>query len=277
MITVEQLPLTPGVRVLSFNKDGLVALDKPAGVRSHPNTEDQRKPSILEAAYDYDGEVFSWQDAAGHECQAWLINRLDSPTSGILLLGLNPEIAAVIKQQFAEHKVDKVYYGSVRHKPKLIGGTWVDRLRKPSSHSRPSKRPVQEVPAMTRYKWMKSPSVGLPISLIKLMPMTGRTHQLRIQCHKHGHPIVGDRTYGDFSFNREVSKQTHIKRMFLHAGSTSVRYAFEGKSRSFEANSPLPEDFETVLDFRPGVSRGIEANRLENKPNSRLSGRRFRH
>ena len=87
------------------------------------------------------------------------------------------------------------------------------------------------------------------------MPVTGRTHQLRIQCKKHNLPIVGDRTYGSFSFNKEVVMRTKIKRMMLHSSETVVNYSFEGKVRQFTAKSDLPEDFQTVLDYRPGLKR----------------------
>lgn len=273
---VEQLPLAEGVRVVASNEDGLVALDKPVLVRSHPNTDDQSKPSILNAAYDHKDEVFIWQDAAGMECRAWLINRLDSPTSGILLLGLNPEVTTVIKQQFAAHKVEKVYYAIVRHRLKSMTGTWRDRLTKASKKPGRTKSAVEAVSAIARFKWLKSPKTGFAVSLIQLMPTTGRTHQLRIQCQKHGHAIVGDQTYGDFSFNREVHKETRIKRMFLHSGRTRVNYSLAGKARSFEAKSPLPEAYTTVMEYKPGLSRGVNVKREEFKSKTRLDQRRFR-
>lgn len=271
----EQLPLAAGVQVLAVNADGLVALDKPVLVRSHPNLDDNSKPSILKAAYDYKNEVFSWQDASGQTCRAWLINRLDSPTSGVLLLGLNVEISALVKQQFAAHQVEKVYYAIVRHRLKLMMGSWRDRLTKVKRKPGRLKSSTEVVSASVRYKWLKSPKAGLAISLLQLMPSTGRTHQLRIQCQKHGHPIVGDQTYGDFSFNREVSKCTQVKRLLLHSGHTRVNYRLAGKLRSFEAKSPLPEHFTAVMEYQPGLSRAADLMRQGGKASS-LSQRRFR-
>ena len=86
-------------------------------------------------------------------------------------------------------------------------------------------------PAKARYQTVKSPIGGFPITLIKLLPVTGRTHQLRVQCKTHGLPIVGDRTYGSFSFNKEVAMRTEKKRMMLHSGETVVNYNFKGKVR----------------------------------------------
>ncbi len=274
--TIEKLPLAKGVRVIASNEDGLVALDKPVGVQSHPNSSEDIKRSLLEASYDYDEEAFIWADDDGIEYRAWLINRLDSPTSGVILLALNAELSATIKQQFATHKVSKIYYALVRHTLRTPAGSWNDNLTKDVHSGKRLIKKGRTVPAKTRYQLIKTPTGGFPVSLLKLMPLTGRTHQLRVQCQMHGHPIVGDRTYGSFSFNREVVQETGEKRMMLHSAETIVRYAFHGKVRVFEASSELPEAFAAVMRFRPGLSHGHKALK-PHQPTSRLAGRRFRH
>lgn len=281
---IHQLPLTDGVNVLASNEDGLVALEKPIGVLSHPNSEQDTKRSLLEAEYDYDNEVFTWEDAAGETRSAWLINRLDSPTSGVILLGLNLEISQLIKQCFATHKVHKTYYALVKRAPSRPAGAWNDVLKKDLKNGQRLIKQAQMIPAKTRYQVMKSPVGGFPVCLIKLMPLTGRTHQLRVQCQKHGHPIVGDRTYGSFSFNREVAHETDERRMMLHSGETVVNYAYKGKIREFKAVSAMPEAFQKVMSFRPGLSHGRPTPKPLSKPipNKRptskaLAQRRFKH
>lgn len=276
---IEDLPLTRRVRVLASNEDGLVALEKPIGVLAHPNSSKDKERALLDAAYDYDEECFSWQNEAGEEQRVWLINRLDSPTSGVILIGLNAEIATTIKQLFATHKVAKTYYAVVKRAPSLPTGVWNDSLKKDVLRGKRLVRNGQSVPAKARYQVVKSPVGGFPVSLLKLMPVTGRTHQLRVQCKKHGHPVVGDRTYGSFSFNREVSRETGEKRMMLHSGETSVRYAFNGKMKDFKAVSELPEAFQVVLSFRPGLNHGRPQPKTASKKrpvSSSLAARRFR-
>jgi 23S rRNA-/tRNA-specific pseudouridylate synthase len=280
--TIEKLPLSEGVRIIASNKDGLVALDKPDGVRSHPNSAEDTIPSILDASYDYDEEVFIWEDSAGVEYRAWLINRLDSPTSGVILLSLNPELSTTIKQQFATHKVSKTYYALVRYVPKVLAGAWNDNLKKDVYRGNRLFKNDRIVSAKARYQVVKSPPGGFPICLIKLMPLTGRTHQLRVQCKKHGHPIVGDGTYGSFSFNREVANKTQMKRMMLHSAETIVNYTFHGKVRVFKASSELPEAFAEVLRYRPGLSHSHKppldsASPVKRETPPSLAGRRFRH
>ena len=270
------LPLGHGVRLITSNAHGLVALDKPAGLMSHPNAEGDSKRSLLNADYDYDGEVFSWK-VGEVEHRAWLINRLDSPTSGVILLALNEEINDTIKQMFSTHKVNKVYYALVKHTPTVPSGAWSDQLKKDVYRGKKLIKGGQLIPAKTRYQVVKTPTGGFPVALIRLMPLTGRTHQLRVQCQKHRHPIVGDRTYGSFSFNKEVVLETGEKRMMLHSGETSMRYAFKGKMHTFKAESELPGPFAVVMRFRPGLSVG-KAPAPSQKPSARsvLAGRRFR-
>jgi 23S rRNA-/tRNA-specific pseudouridylate synthase len=269
---LDSLPLNKGVHVLAHNEDGLLALEKPPGAMSHPNQPEDRKRSLLNADYDLEQECYHWTDATGELRRAWLINRLDSPTSGVILLGLNPGISETIQREFASHKVSKVYYALVRGTPKVPAGSWADQLKKDVHRGGRLMKKAQIVPAKTRYQLVKSPTGGFPVTLIKLMPLTGRTHQLRVQCKKHGLPIVGDRTYGSFGFNREVAMHTDTKRMLLHSGETIVHYSYKGKVRAFTAQSELPEDFDTVMRFRPGLSM-----LRPNPPRSRvLAKRRFK-
>ena len=127
------------------------------------------------------------------------------------------------------------------------------------------------------FRVMKRPIGGFPVSLLKLNPVTGRTHQLRLQCSKHGHPIVGDRNYGHFGFNKEIILKTAEKGMMLHSSETSLTYAHKGKVRHFRAKSALPPRFDTVMSFRPGMKRGENVNdsSIEVK-DPILGGRRFK-
>jgi 23S rRNA-/tRNA-specific pseudouridylate synthase len=269
---IDQLPLNAGVHLLAHNEDGLVALEKPFGALSHPNVPGDNRRSLLVADYDYEEECYYWTDDAGVSRRAWLINRLDSPTSGVILLGLNLGISQAIKKEFATHHVTKIYYALVRGTPKTPAGAWADNLKKDVRRGNRLVKQGQVVTAKTRHQTVNSPTGGFPITLIKLLPVTGRTHQLRVQCKIHGLPIVGDRTYGSFSFNKEVAMRTQKKRMMLHSSETIVNYSFRGKVRQFKATSELPEDFQSVFDYRPGLDR----TQSKQTRSPLLAGRRFK-
>ncbi len=272
------LPLGRGVRLITSNQHGLVALDKPAGVMSHPNQEADTKRSLLQARYDYDGEVYRWK-VGDVVHRAWLVNRLDSPTSGVILIALNEAIHTTIKQLFSTRKVTKVYYALVKNTPSVPAGSWSDSLQKDVYRGKKLIKGGQRIPAKTRYQVLKVPTAGLPVALLRLMPLTGRTHQLRVQCKNHRHPVVGDRTYGSFSFNKEVAIETGEKRMMLHSAETSMRYPFHGKMHDFKAESELPEAFATVMHFRPrlnAVKAHVSPPVNKKAIRSSLVGRRFR-
>ena len=276
--TVNDLPLGPGVGLLVSNQDGLVALDKPVGVLSHPNKRLDGNRSLLNAKYDYESEVYTWE-VGDVIHRAWLINRLDSPTSGVILIALNGALSTTIKQLFSKHKVNKVYYALVQNTPRVSVGAWNDTMKKDVYPGKSVVSGGQRVPAKARYQVMQAPSGVFAVSLLKLKPLTGRTHQLRVQCKNHGHPIVGDRTYGNFAFNREVVAATAEKRMMLHSGESTIRYTFKGKLRDFHAIAQLPKAFEAVLRFRPGLNAGSSQTppaSLSKAPRSVLQGRRFK-
>lgn len=82
-------------------------------------------------------------------------------------------------------------------------------------------------------------------TLMEIQLLTGRTHQIRVQAAAAGHPLAGDRKYGDPDFNRRLG-DFGLKRMFLHAHSLGYEDPVTGEQRSF--SSPLPEDLRAVLD-----------------------------
>lgn len=252
-----QLPLNEGVQLLAHNKDGLVALEKPIKVLSHPNRSADISRSLLRAEYDHEQECYNWKDADGNQRKIWLLNRLDSPTSGVILLGLNSEISQTVKSAFFLRKVSKMYYAVVRGKPFPDTGTWTDVLRKDMRNGRRVIRKGRIIPAKCEYQVIKSPSGGFPISLVKFFPATGRTHQLRVQCRKRSLPIVGDRTFGHFGFNREVELLTGHNRLLLHCARTAVPYIHKGQPGTFVAESKLPEAFDEVVAFRAGFKKGV--------------------
>jgi hypothetical protein len=90
-------PLGPGVRILRTHPCGLAALEKPAGVLSHPNGPADEARALLAARYDERVQCFTWKDAAGAEHRAWLLHRLDSATSGVVLLANRERVADAVR------------------------------------------------------------------------------------------------------------------------------------------------------------------------------------
>lgn len=237
------LPLGTNVTLLTKDENGLAAFDKPAGVLSHPNEPKEEPRALLTGHYDAAAECFSWRDAAGVERQLWLLNRLDSATSGVILTAASKALAEAIKLQFAKKQVKKVYNTLVFGKPAVRMQVWRDMLATQRKGGMVRTSTVGNVPSVTQMQFIKSTMGAHTTSLLRLEPHTGRSHQLRVQCAKRHLPIVGDQNYGNFNLNKSFAKATGNKRLFLHSLDTSFSYDFGGRTFSFKAHAPLPRDF----------------------------------
>jgi len=242
------LPLGHGVGLLTRDANGLAAFAKPAGVMSHPNELGEEPRSLLNAPYAMEGEFFEWSGGEGGKQRLWLLNRLDSATSGVILAAGDEELAREIRAQFKRKQVRKIYRALVFGAPARPIELWRDLLtvEKRAGKIRTAAH-VGHVPAESRMSVLKNGYKQPRVTLVRLEPRTGRSHQLRVQCAKRGLPIIGDQTYGDFRRNREFAKLAGTKRMFLHSVETSFDYEFRGQKFSFIAKAPAPAEFEKFL------------------------------
>ena len=190
--------------------------------------------------YSMNEECFQWKDAQGDVNKIWLLNRLDSATSGVILASADQELTGVMRLHFRQKRVRKIYNALVFGRAHPTTQVWRDRLavQKQGGQIRTSGR--GNIPAECKMKVLQQGSVH---ALLQLEPITGRSHQLRVQCAKRHFPIVGDATYGDFARNRSFAKEQGTKRMFLHSLETSFDYEFKGKRNRFKATAPLPAEF----------------------------------
>ncbi len=239
-----RLPLGEEVKLLVHDANGLAALAKPAGTLSHPNAAGDEKRSLLQARYEPEGEFYFWSNEPGDVRRLWLLNRLDSATSGVILVSADEMLAAAIRLHFRQKRVRKIYNALVFGRPQAAQQVWRDRLAvaKKGGHIRTTA--AGNIPAECRMQILRS---GAGSALLQLEPITGRSHQLRVQCARRHLPIVGDQTYGDFARNREFAKATGLKRLFLHSLETAFDYEFKGRRCHFAARAPLPAEFTAAL------------------------------
>ncbi len=241
----DALPLHEGITLLTRDANGLAAFDKVAGVLSHPNGSEDEARALLTCRYDKEAQCYMWRTAEGTERRLWLLNRLDSATSGVILTANNEKLATAIRAHFANKQVRKVYNAVVFGKPQLKSELWRDLLAVKKAHGQIRTSLIGNVPSETLFQLLKHTQKTFSTSLIRLEPRTGRSHQLRVQCAKRHLPIVGDQTYGDFGRNRAFAKSAKSKRLFLHSLETSFTYEFGGRSFPFKASAPLPAEFES--------------------------------
>ena len=247
---VPEIPLGKGVKVLAVHGEGLIALEKPIRTLSHPNVEADRRKSLLNASWSKDRERYVWK-VGDKSHRFYLLHRLDSATSGVILGCINPNLARELKSQFSKRRVSKSYHAIVMGAARDNDTHWKDLLRKrrQGGNLRMNARNSRGVPAETHVKVLQTKHSYPKLSLLQLFPRTGRTHQLRVQSAKRKIPIVGDTTYGDFPFNRKVHKAIGSQRLFLHASSIRISWDWKGRRQEFEAESPIPELFPELMQL----------------------------
>jgi 23S rRNA pseudouridine1911/1915/1917 synthase len=173
-----------------YEDNHCLAVVKPAGVlTAGDRTGDEslldRLKLYLKQKYKKPGNVF-----------VGLVHRLDRPVSGVVLFARTSKSAARLSEQFREGTIQKTYRALVEGALAEPGGELRDWLLKDEE-----KNAVRVVPAGTpgarecclRYRRIQS-THGL--SLVEITPLTGRSHQIRVQLAAYGHPICGDRKYG---------------------------------------------------------------------------------
>lgn len=172
----EDLPLT-----ILYEDDHILAVDKPAGMLIHPSRN--RDTGTLANA------VAGYYRRTGQHSAFHPLTRLDRDTFGVVLLAKNSHIHALLQAQ----RPQKTYHALVHGCPDPTEGTIdapIERLPLPSLLRRIG---PEGKPSRTEYQVLEDRGGH---SLLELIPVTGRTHQLRLHCAHIGHPILGDPQYG---------------------------------------------------------------------------------
>jgi len=166
-----------------YRSNRFLVIDKPAGIPVHPDRSG--RPSIEDA-------FPAWR-RVGHD-GPWLAHRLDTDTSGCLLIGLRKQALVAAQACFAEGRVRKLYWAVVEGTPSGQSGDIAQPLAKRGDRRgwRMAVDPAG-VPARTLWRLLGS---GGGRSLLELTLLTGRTHQARVHCAWLGCPIAGDPVYG---------------------------------------------------------------------------------
>ncbi len=233
-----------------YDDPWLMAVDKPAGLLSHPVRFD-RKVAVVTLLR----ERFSREGSA---IRPTLCHRLDRETSGLLLLAKDPVTDATLKKAFVLRRVHKEYLAIVHGSPpweKIV----LDAPLGPHPHSHIGI--LQGVrsdgaPARTSFCVVNRYP---PYSLIGARPETGRMHQIRAHLHHLGFPLVGDKLYGpppslflgwlETGMTPEVLSVLHLPRHALHATRLTLTHPRSGAPLSLHA--PMPADMRALLSSSP--------------------------
>ena len=230
--------MTQFFQILSESAD-LLVLNKPAGLVCHPTKGDEFSSLISRV------RLYLGPDATPH-----LVNRLDRETSGVILVAKRTEAAGELGRIWETRAVEKEYsaivHGHVAEERGVIDA--------PLGKDEASKVAIKDcvrpdgVPAQTEFfveqRFTRIPTVnGQPstFSLVRLLPRTGRKHQIRIHLAHLGHPIVGDKIYGgdedlylalvEDRLTDEQRARLILPHHALHA--SAVRFTWRGRPVEF--------------------------------------------
>jgi len=218
----------------------LLVVDKPAGLAAHPG-------SGIEGATLVD-EVRTYlrvpEDLPPGEFKPSPAHRLDRDTSGVVLVAKTRKAMVRLGELFTEgDEVRKAYLALAKGKFAKAAGAIDLPLSEHEQTSRSKdRRGVNFQEALTRWQVV---SANHDASLLRVAIETGRTHQIRRHLQAVGHPVAGDRRYGDFPFNQEARARWGLRRMFLHAWKLEIPHPVTGAPMRLE--SPLPPELVEVL------------------------------
>ncbi|MGI9311794.1 MAG: RluA family pseudouridine synthase [bacterium] len=210
-----------------FEDESLLVVDKPAGLAAHGGSG--LRYGLIEALRALRPELDYLE----------LAHRLDRETSGCLMLAKRREALLGVQSQLRARAVRKDYVA-------LVKGAWRGGARRIDQPlARPSRVADADARAVEAHSVFAPREALRGCTLVAIQLLTGRMHQARAHAAADGHPIAGDRVYGDRAFNR-VAKQAGLARMFLHA--ERVRFRHPRDDATIDIRAELPDDLRHVLD-----------------------------
>ncbi len=192
-----------------FEDEHMIAIHKPPGILVHPTRISEDTFSVLPILRDQIRQ------------RVYPIHRLDRGTSGLLIFGKNKEAASFLNAQFRMQEVEKEYIAVIRGHVKEE-----DRIDYPLAKDKFKEK--QE--AITDFYRLSQTELDFAISrypssrysLVRVLPKTGKFHQIRRHFAHIRHPVLGDKKHGDCKHNKYFRENLGIDRMLLHASKMKI-------------------------------------------------------
>ena len=208
------------------------------------------KPPFISVLDDFasPNNMLKWIGEKKGEVHA--CHRLDKETSGVLIMAKSIEAYKLMSIQFESRSIKKVYHAVIEGTHNFIQKKLNFKLQTSArGFTKASKSGKESITVVNTLEYFTNHT------LLECMPVTGRTHQIRVHLSSLNTPIVGDAKYGGkplflsaikkgFNLKKDTQEQPLIKRAALHAN--SIKFKLEnGEEVSVEA--PYPKDFRVLL------------------------------
>ncbi|MEQ9239830.1 RluA family pseudouridine synthase [Roseovarius indicus] len=212
----EYAPPTDPIKVLHEDHE-IVVVDKPSGLLSVPGKGDHLADCLLSRV----------QEAYP---MALLVHRLDRDTSGVMIFALSPHAQRHLGLQFEKRKTKKTYVARVWGRLEPRKGT-VDLPLIVDWPNRPKQMVCHETGKAAVTDW-RVQRYADGETRVRLMPKTGRSHQLRVHMLAMGHPILGDPFYAE-------GAARDFERLMLHSEELRLRHPDGGAGMTFRSKAPF--------------------------------------
>ena len=220
---------------------GWLAVDKPAGMSVH-NAPGEDLCSLVSQGIRQQAElrdrmgIKPLETTPDADITVHPVHRLDSETSGVILLAADPEIFRFFSQQFDARTVRKAYVAMVHGRLETpqsgdAWGMWQWPLAKTAGGRTHPQGSSPRQSSRTKYRVMDH---SAHYTLVKIELLTGRTHQIRRHAKLAGHPVVGDARYGSDRAIKFLKEHCGFDRLALHAQALSLQLPDEKEQITIE-------------------------------------------
>jgi 23S rRNA pseudouridine1911/1915/1917 synthase len=238
-VVPEDIPLD-----VLYEDDSVLAVNKPAGLVTHPGSGN-RTGTLLNAVVYYLKEKRPRTKLPQGQSsdpmarmRPGVVHRLDRETSGVILIAKNRRALDRISSQFEKREIEKTYHaiacGAVAPDRGEVEGSIGKGYRSPHMEITPTGRPAKtDFRVLERFP---------KHTYLEVSPKTGRTHQIRVHLAEIGHPVLGDKIYGQK--DQKIAGGS-ANRHLLHAYRIAFKHPETGKPVKLTA--PIPADFKAAL------------------------------
>ena len=228
----------PKLRVI-YEDDALIVVEKKNGLLTVPVKTESKETTVYSILKEY-------VKKQSNRNTVHVVHRLDRETSGLLVFAKSPELQEYMRTYWRQLVTKRTYVALVEGKLDQQEGKITSWLTEDSRTALVSSSPVDNGGqlAITNYKVLKEnvSDIGSPeldVSLVELNLETGRTNQIRVHMASIGHPVIGDRKYGN------GNESSPIDRLCLHARVLEFIHPMTERKVRFEA--PMPKEFLRVM------------------------------
>lgn len=223
-----------------FEDEEILVINKPAGMIVN-RAETTRKEETVQ---DWLKDNFNFPLAGSSNLRNGLVHRLDKETSGVLLIAKTLKTFEDLQKQFKERKIKKKYLALTHGKVEPLQGVIQASISRSPFNRKKFGVFLGGREAKTNYEVKKYYCLGNEkYTLLELVPITGRTHQIRVHLKFIGHPIVADEKYaGRKTLRKDLE---WCSRLFLHAAVLSFTHPLSHQEITLK--SELPSDLRLAM------------------------------